>query len=285
MDERKRQPLNQLLATLSPGVMVDSAWLQAQGISRTSIHDYVERGWLERIAPRVYRRATASSAASLRWDLAVMSAQRLANGAFYVGGLSALELGGKGHYARLGNEQTIHLYDPARSIPTWLSGLDLNVRLTVHNRLLFTDPSVGVAWHRYDLGTTRLGAAAPSADAGEAWDHYLRVAGAERAAIELMEDVPRTFAFDHADTIFEGLTTLRPKLVTRLLEECRSIRAKRLFLFFADRHDHGWAKHVDRTAVDIGRGKRQLEPGGRLEAHYQITVPEHLLGKAGESIS
>jgi hypothetical protein len=57
MDERKRQPLNQLLTSLTPGLMVDSAWLQAQGISRTSIHDYVQRGWLERVAPRVERRA------------------------------------------------------------------------------------------------------------------------------------------------------------------------------------------------------------------------------------
>src|SRR3546814_8914635 len=58
--------------------MVDSAWLQAQGISRTSIHDYVRRGWLERVAPRVYRRATPNGAAAeLRWDMAVMSAQRI----------------------------------------------------------------------------------------------------------------------------------------------------------------------------------------------------------------
>src|SRR3546814_3367460 len=74
MDGQKRQPLNQLLTSLTPGLMVDSAWLRAQGISRTSIHDYVRRGWLERVAPRVYRRATPNGAAAgLRWDMAVMS--------------------------------------------------------------------------------------------------------------------------------------------------------------------------------------------------------------------
>src|SRR3546814_13952566 len=73
MDGQKRQPLNQLLTSLTPGLMVDSAWLQAQGISRTSIHDYVRRGWLERVAPRVYRRATPNGAAAgLRWDMAVL---------------------------------------------------------------------------------------------------------------------------------------------------------------------------------------------------------------------
>src|SRR3546814_150407 len=84
MDGQKRQPLNQLLTSLTPGLMVDSAWLQAQGISRTSIHDYVRRGWLERVAPRVYRRATPNGAAAgLRWDMAVMSAQRIGSASFY----------------------------------------------------------------------------------------------------------------------------------------------------------------------------------------------------------
>jgi hypothetical protein len=117
--------------------------------------------------------------------------------------------------------------------------------------------------------------------ASEPWDHFLRVASAERAAIEMMEDVPQGLSFEHADTIFEGLATLRPKLVSKLLAECASVRAKRLFLFFTDRHDHGWAKHIDRDAVDLGRGKRQLVAGGRLDATYQITVPEGLTTKAG----
>ncbi|MGA1819161.1 AbiEi antitoxin N-terminal domain-containing protein [Sphingobium sp. WW5] len=48
-----------MLHKLAPGLLVDSAWLQMQGVSRTSIHDYVRRGWLERVASRVYRRTTA----------------------------------------------------------------------------------------------------------------------------------------------------------------------------------------------------------------------------------
>jgi hypothetical protein len=51
MDGQKRQTLNHLLTALPPGLLVDSAWLQAQGVARTSVHDYVRRGWLERVAP------------------------------------------------------------------------------------------------------------------------------------------------------------------------------------------------------------------------------------------
>lgn len=281
MDERKRQPLNQLLTSLAPGLMVDSAWLQAQGISRTSIHDYVQRGWLERVAPRVYRRATTGSTTGLRWDMAVISAQRIEPTSFYVGGMTAIELLGHGHFARLGGDREVHLYDPDGTIPSWLAKLPTDATMILHTRALFPTPSLGVEWHRLDLGTTRLGAVVPSPDASEPWDHFLRVAGAERASIEMMEDVPQGLSFEHVDTVFEGLTTLRPKVVTMLLEGCVSVRAKRLFLFFADRHDHGWAKRIDRDAIDLGRGKRQLVAGGRLDATYQITVPVGLAAKAG----
>lgn len=31
------------------GFLVDTRWLKAQGIDARSIHDYVARGWLERV--------------------------------------------------------------------------------------------------------------------------------------------------------------------------------------------------------------------------------------------
>ena len=60
------------------------------------------------------------------------------------------------------------------------------------------------------------------------------------------------------------------------LEECTSVKVKRLFFFFADRHQPGWLRHLDRARVDLGKGKRMLVRGGRLDPVYQITVPETL---------
>jgi hypothetical protein len=51
---------------------------------------------------------------------------------------------------------------------------------------------------------------------------------------------------------------------------------KRLFFFFADRHQHAWLKRIDRAAVDLGKGKRMLVKGGKLDRAYQITVPGNL---------
>lgn len=284
VDKQKRRPLNRLLTSLPAGPLVDTAWLKAQGISRTSVHDYVQRGWLERVAPRVYRRPTSASAAkTLRWDMAVISAQRIAGSTFHVGGLTALELLGQGHYARLGGERPVHLYDAEGTVPSWLLKLSTDATFIMHKRTLFSAPMVGLEWRRFDPGTERLGAAVSSPDVSEPWDYFLRLAGAERAAVELVDDVPQGVGFEHADTIFQGLTTLRPRLVTALLEGCASIRAKRLFLFFADRHDHSWVKHIDRRNIDLGRGKRQLVAGGRLDPRYQITVPQSFAEKLMDS--
>jgi hypothetical protein len=62
----------------------------------------------------------------------------------------------------------------------------------------------------------------------------------------------------------------------KLLAECHSVKVKRLFFYFADRHSHAWLKRLDREAVDLGEGKRMLVRGGRLDKTYQITVPGDL---------
>ena len=62
-----------------------------------------------------------------------------------------------------------------------------------------------------------------------------------------------------------------------LLADCDNIKVKRLFLFFADRHQHAWLKRLDRKAIDLGSGKRVLAKGGSYDAKYMITVPGDLM--------
>jgi hypothetical protein len=83
--------------------------------------------------------------------------------------------------------------------------------------------------------------------------------------------------FHNTDQLFEGLANLRPASLTRLLQECTSIKAKRLFFFFADRHAHAWAKRLDPAQFDLGSGKRQIVKGGRLHREFEITVPADMV--------
>ncbi len=74
----------------------------------------------------------------------------------------------------------------------------------------------------------------------------------------------------------EGLANLSPRRMQNLLEEATSIKVKRVFFFFADRHHHRWLNRIDREKIDLGRGKRMLVKGGKLDPKYEITVPEGL---------
>ena len=102
------------------------------------------------------------------------------------------------------------------------------------------------------------------------------MAAPERAFLELLNELPQRETFHQADMLVEGLSNLRPRLLQKLLADCRSVKVKRLFLWFAERHGHAWLKKLDRSGIDLGRGKRMLVRGGRLDTKYNITVPGNL---------
>lgn len=76
--------------------------------------------------------------------------------------------------------------------------------------------------------------------------------------------------------IMEGLATLRPKHVQQLLEECRSVKVKRLFLFLAEKAAHEWFKRIRTESIELGKGKRSLAKGGVLIRKYGLSVPREL---------
>jgi hypothetical protein len=96
--------------------------------------------------------------------------------------------------------------------------------------------------------------------------------------LELLDELPDRESFHQVDALVEGLATLSPRRLQDLLLECRSVKVKRLFFFFADRHRHGWFTKLDASVVDLGKGKRMVAKGGTFDAKYQITVPEDLHG-------
>lgn len=94
----------------------------------------------------------------------------------------------------------------------------------------------------------------------------------------MLDELPGRESFERVDKLFESLAGLRPRRLQTLLASCKSVKVKRLFFFFADRHGHAWVKHLYKDTVYLGKGKRLLVKGGRLDPVYQITVPEDLHG-------
>ena len=277
---RQRTPrLKPFLERVPPGFLVDAAWLKRFGIDPKSIHDYAERGWLERVVRGVYRRPLPHSdqagrplvRAETDWQLPLLSIQWIMGHDVHLGGLSALGFHGLAHYLPLGGGERVYLYG---EVPSWLARLPGKTQFVVRSRVLFGDDLAGVenAEHRFE--------SAPGAGHGPTvspWRWPLKVSSPERAILEALDALPGHATFDNLDMIFQGLTTLRPRRLMTLLRACRSIKVKRLFFVFADRHAHAWRKHLDKSAIDLGSGPRALAKGGKLHPVYRIYVPETLL--------
>jgi len=259
---------------LPEGYVVNAAWLSELGLGASSIRDYVARGWLERVGSRLYRRPERDGTGTVRWEIAALSLQNLQKAPVHVGGMSALELAGYWQYAPMGRRR-IWLYSDAPAVRSYLRRLDLDADIDIRSRKLFgdADPDLGLETRALDLVNTSLGPSDKSGDIRTSHPQYLRVSGIERAILETLEEIPRTVSFQHGAELFEGLTTLRPKLTEALLAACRSVKAKRLFLYFANQHRHAWTRRIRTDDIDLGSGKRQIVPDGEFDPQFQITVP------------
>jgi hypothetical protein len=164
---------------------------------------------------------------------------------------------GLSHFLAVGMGGPVTLFGaPQEKLPGWFRRHDWGVRVR------YTASNLLPASSAHGLSQRAVGA------------FSLTVSAPERAALELLRLVPHRESYEEARLLFEGLTTLRPKLVQQLLEECRSVKVKRLFLHLAEACGLPWIGKLDIGRVDLGRGKCVIVTGGRFDAKYQIAVPE-----------
>ena len=272
--------LNHLTQQLPEGFLVDAAWLEKKGYSRALRHQYVGANWLEQPARGIFRRPRGQ----LSWQQVVISLQGLLKYPVSVGGRTALELGGYAHYLQQ-TQQHIHLYSDNKC-PAWLLKLPLAETFVVHNRTHFL-PLVKIAPELFSIDDSTsiedaLAAAGLTVMPWGNWDFPLVISTPERAYLELLDELPQHESFHMADVIMEGLTNLSPLRLQSLLEVTSSIKVKRLFFIFAERHNHAWLKRLDIDKIDLGKGKRTLVKGGKFNTKYQITVPKEF---AAESVN
>jgi len=281
MGTRKAQKLNQLQRLLPEGLVVDARWLKGKGYSNDLQRRYRNSGWLEQPVRGVYRRPGGE----LLWQHVVISLQSLLEIPVIVGGRTALELYDFSHYISIGRTKEVHLYSD-KPLPGWVGKLDLDARFVFHNaRKLFGELSITqgvdyIGWNLVDQVFTGV----PMSDyslAQLSWGHWnwsLTLSTPERAILELLHEVPERETFHQADMLMESLRTLSPRRVQKLLENCRNVKVKRLFLWFAERHQFSWLSTINPERIGLGKGKRMLVRGGKLDPKYLITVPRDLDG-------
>jgi len=249
MSLEKELKLKQLYQLLPEGVIAPSSWLSANGYSAQLLYMYVKNGWLIKLERGAYIRP----ASILEWQGAVLGLQKLAELPFYVGGLSALNLLGYAHYLPIGKEKTIALYGK-KNPPIWIKQIE-SLSFTFHKKPLFGD-----------LGLKK--------QSSSIRDWQITISSPERAILELLYQVDdQGITFQFVSEIFESLTTLSPRLLNELLQNCNNRKVKRLFLFFTNHYNFPWAKHISKE-LDLGAGKLQIVKDGNYNKTYMITVPK-----------
>lgn len=276
MTVQNKQKLNWLEHHLPEGLLADAAWFEAHGYSRSLRKQYVDAGWLEQPARGVCRRPRGS----LSWEQIVISLQTLLHLPVSVGARTALELQGYAHYLAQ-SQQVVHLYSDTK-LPGWVFKLPVGPQFTSHNRSRFL-PKVSPSPDELSLSPETVPETEqtlPGALRVTRWGHWkwpLVISTPERAILEMIDELPKHETFHNVDMIMEGLVDLSPRRLQKLLEDATNIKVKRLFFFFADRQHHRWLDHLTRENIDLGKGKRMIVKGGKLDPEYQITVPEELL--------
>lgn len=257
MSLQNKTLLSDLYEKLPEGVISPSVWLEEQGYSRQLVYKYVNSHWLEKLSRGAYVRPNSL----LEWQGVVLGLQALLHLPIHVGGLTALNLQGYAHYLPLFGESNIHLYGN-KKLPSWVNSISINQEFVLNNKSLFDEKANDLGFKQSETKVR---------------DWTLKISAPERAILEVLYRVENGgISFHHANELFQGLTTLRPKLVNSLLQSCKSDKAVRLFLFLTDYNQHAWCKKLQLDGL-VGKGKVQILKGGRFDKRYRITVPESFM--------
>jgi len=235
------------------GLVLLSSWLVLKGYPYELQQQYRKSGWLKSIGTGAMLKSGDPSL--LSGALAALQSQCNVN--IHIGGRSALELIGIAHYLQVGSPEATLFALGRMKLPSWFTGHKWDVGYKVFRTSLFKSEAVGLVDYN-DNGID------------------VKISSPGRAMLECLSLSPNEFPLTEAYEIMEGLTTLRPKQVQELLEECKSIKAKRLFLYFAQRAGHSWFNYIDKTRIDIGSGKRSLTVNGVLIPEYNLVLPKEL---------
>jgi hypothetical protein len=252
----RRKMLEQLLPE---GILVTRKWLMEQaGLNKHAIDNLVKSEQLKLLQKGIYARGSVR----LSWQSVVHTLQSIMKTDFVVGGLTALELKGFSHYLPASKKEIIQVYGNDK-LPPWVNEVSENAVFIRHSRkelfesmppAIADDYTAAVMWKE---GMTELKISCP-----------------EKACLEMLNEVPEKISFEHADQLIQGMTTLSPRTLQKLLEQCTHVKVKRLFLWFGSQHNYAWYSKLKQENINLGSGNRMIVKGGELNKTYKITVPK-----------
>ena len=259
MSTEKKSKINYLLNTHPKGTVLLSSWLLEQGYSHDLQKRYKKSGWFESIGTG----ALIRSGEQVDYLGGVYALQSQLGLSVHPAGKTALSLLGKTHYLEFMTKKALLFGGSGEKLPSWFKGYLWDVEVD-YQMAGFLPKALG-------LTTLEL-------------NHFsIKISGEARAVMECLYRSPEKQSLEEIYEIMEGLNMLRPDQVQKLLEQCRSVKVKRLFLYMAEKIGHDWFDYLDLNKVDLGKGKRSLVKQGTYVDKYQITVPKILEKSRHES--
>jgi hypothetical protein len=254
MDRQNGSIINNLLKNWPKNTVAVYAWLDVHGVYRQLADIYVKSGWIERIGQGAFKRAGEN----VEWSGGLYTLQTQLNMSVHPAGKTALQLQGNAHYipANLKQSKIVLFGSKSEKLPVWFK----NHKWVVEVRYVMT----GLFGKDTFLGFTTYNVG----------NYDIKISSPERAALEFCYDVPMRESFNELDQIMSGLIMLRPWMVQDLLEKCGSVKAKRVFMYLAEKHNHAWINKINLEKVDLGTGKRALCKNGHYDSKYKIVVPK-----------
>ena len=251
MDNKTK--INSLIQSLPRGSVLLPSWLLSQGYSYELQQSYRKSNWLKSIG----KGAMLKSGDPLVLTGALSALQNVENLNIHVGGRSALELQGLAHYLQINNPKTTLFVNSRAKLPLWFTNNNWNTETIIFRLSLFENETLGMA----DFQEGEL---------------IMKISNPARAIMECLTLCPDKFPLQESFELMEGLGALRPVKVQELLENCKSVKVKRLFLHFAEKANHSWFKYLDVSKIDLGVGKRSLVESGVLISKYKLVLPSEL---------
>ena len=260
--------INQILAKWTTGELHSLRWLSEEGIgsayAQSWIYRYYEQGLFEKIGPGIYKKTPDE----VGWVAAVRLLQGELKRPVHVAGRTALELEGFAHHVPMGDRPVIFLrsYTKREVLPKWVSENDFGCHFRFGNASLFSEAFF--AEHRNFLMVeyveNRLS---------------VKISCRELAILEFMHQTNLTCDFESAQNYLEGLWGTRVDILQVLLENCSSIKLKRVFLYLSEKLGMSYFEKLDLSKIDLGKGKRQVvKENAQFDKKYQITVPKSMDG-------
>ena len=232
MDNLQVNRRAEIIGLLPAGALVDSTWMDQQGVSHSLRQYYLAKGDLAKVERGLYMKKTEDFSETLThsWMTVVSSLAQIMNRDFHIGGEFALKLDSILHSAHSCRDIPVFLY--GEDFPNWLSRITVDRPIILRKTDLFTDAEAEVC-------TTQIGSFEQTIKT------TCQVASDERAILEAIAEAVANNQVDELETRFRQYLQLRSARLPVLFEKCTNTTVMQALLEMGNKFECDWALEYD----------------------------------------